>query len=127
MEAAAARRLPPVVFGPAGKPIVEPEIVDPEQRRLRMLAMREWWLRTAGRTALSAVVIALAAFLADLVFTRFDFRELPRAVRVVLIYILAFVKVFGYRMSVVMLGLAILFAIMGLQEHLRLRRSPKPL
>jgi hypothetical protein len=125
VEEAAARHLPDVAFStPAARPVVAPEIVSDQDRREHHRARQRFWLRASGRSLLFAILMGAMAFAAAFAVEHGTFRQLPRAVAIVLLSVLAFAKSWGNTLAILLVVLSFLFAIMAIQEALHARRVP---
>jgi hypothetical protein len=105
-------------------PEIEPELVSAEQRRLQHFVAYEMWRAIARRGVIFGSACVAAGFAADFVESRINFKALPQLVAMIVRFVIVVLGAMGYRLGAVLIGFAILYFIMALQEFARLRRLP---
>jgi hypothetical protein len=129
LSEAAARVLPDVVYAsPADRPFVLPaaEQSRPEVIGARNAAVRSVWVTAWRRSAFMAAGLATAAYASDLALRYLPLRQMPDAIRIVLIWIFVVIRAFGYRFAILVAFFAILYLIMLAQHAYRVRRGLPP-
>ena len=126
IEAATAANVADASYGAVGKPYIEPPTVDPVVLRERHSARRRMWLRMSRRSAGISVVLLSAAWLSSLVLGHASLSSLTEPLRTIVIWILAFAKVWGYGMAAWMALMSVLLFVMCLQEVHRFKKGLPP-